>query len=595
MTTFTPPARTIALGLLAALLPLAAPLASAKPADLDTTFGDAGRVFADAGGFQSTIQALAIQKDGKIIAGGSRARNLENPKWEMLLLRYQRDGKPDTTFGEGGTLLLPFAGRSREISSVAIDARGRIVCTGVQFLQQTQFRVFISRFLSDGTPDKSFGSGGTVIHGEKDHFSFPGKVQLQDDGKIVVFGSSWDRNQGTPSHSRIIRLLDDGTPDSSFAKGGVLDGIPVFDQQATGTLLPDGRMIVSTLTNSLGKDYIMRVACYRPDGRPDPTYGKAGIAETPLDILHADAMAPLVAMPDGGIVFGGGIFRNPHNYRHQVMIGRLTRDGLPDASFGTPSEKPGIGISHRLRSSYSYRPAIAVDPRGRVIMSHNLRFDSWSPPRDAGAFGLITRFTPDGKPDATFGRHGARWSVFGNTDEYPEALAVQPDGKILVGGRSDHNGKNILTLARLQGGGLQPDVRLGLNRKAPHGDDIYSRRDSQTLGLTIQPDDAGRDVFITFQNDGTVTDSFLIAGTFSLYGFSVTYYLGDKEVILAKGSGQLETGPLAPGETYQIRARIKYDTDQAAFDTTLQTYTVTAISLTDRTARDRATIIARLK
>jgi len=588
---------------------LTAPL-HAKPGDIDESFGDHGHAITDVGGYHGAANGVAIQDDGKIVAGGFRLRNPDIGR-EILLVRYTRDGQPDPTFGNNGIVLSGFAGQYHEIFSVAIDARGRIVCTGSYYVAKLApaYRTFIARFLSDGTPDKSFGQDGKVLSGEKDQETSATKVQIQDDGKIVTFGTrsitpidaTTAANPTSPRcQVRILRLLEDGTRDPSFGIDGVLHGMPVEDNHATGTLLPDGRIIVPSLLGLQTGEYIVRVACYRPDGTLDPTYGnRRGIFEAEPPMKYGTYMKPVVPLPDGGIATAGSVLGDS-NRKSQLLALRLTADGRPAPAFGIRRENPtppGFALGGKLPVKYPpFIPVMAADRRGRLYLAGTTAVDT----PDSAPFtiqtGFLARFTADGQSDTTFGRDGMLTRIHGKFDGDLRNIALQRDGKIILCGRSEQkDGLSRFTLTRIEAAGPQPDVRLGLDEKARRGNDIYSRRDSQTLALTIQPDDAGRDVFITFQNDGPKTDSFLITGNYSPHGFHVTYYRGDKPIILTSGSGRLETGPLAPGETYQIRARIKYDADQAAFHTTLQTYTLTAVSLTDRTARDRATIIARLK
>src|SRR5688572_25325402 len=68
----------------------------AAPGDLDTGFGNGGKVTTDFAGRTDSIRGLAIQSDGKIIAGGSS----EAPgNSDFVIARYLSDGSPDGSFG----------------------------------------------------------------------------------------------------------------------------------------------------------------------------------------------------------------------------------------------------------------------------------------------------------------------------------------------------------------------------------------------------------------------------------------------------------------------------------------------------------------
>ena len=136
---------------------------------LDTSFGEDGIVAAPAG-------ALAIQADGKIVVGGG------------ALARYNSDGTLDSTFGDRGVADVP-------ADAVAIQADGKIVVsdTGDETL---------SRVNGDGTIDDTFGTDGTV---STDLFTTGGWVNaiaIQPDGKIVAAGGGWTAKVDATGSSR---------------------------------------------------------------------------------------------------------------------------------------------------------------------------------------------------------------------------------------------------------------------------------------------------------------------------------------------------------------------------------------------------------
>src|SRR5262245_26207094 len=69
--------------------------------NLDPKFGDGGKVVTPVGAVAS-VQALAIQTDGKILAGGvSMTRGIYFAE-NFALVRYNADGTLDSGFGSGG-------------------------------------------------------------------------------------------------------------------------------------------------------------------------------------------------------------------------------------------------------------------------------------------------------------------------------------------------------------------------------------------------------------------------------------------------------------------------------------------------------------
>src|SRR5690242_17784751 len=86
------------------LLAAFAPTAAAAPGQLDTSFGDGGKVTLNPGGFEGAYSDVAIQPDGKIVAVGFA---FANPgETDIAVTRLNANGSPDQGFGEGGTTLL---------------------------------------------------------------------------------------------------------------------------------------------------------------------------------------------------------------------------------------------------------------------------------------------------------------------------------------------------------------------------------------------------------------------------------------------------------------------------------------------------------
>jgi len=113
--------------------------------DLDASFGGGGRVVTGFGlgkkAFMSA-RALAVQRDGKIVAVGSS---------HFALARYLPNSKLDPTFGHGGKVLTRFYGDGA--IAVAIQSDGKIVVSGGSR---------IVRYTARGKLDSGFGKGGVV-------------------------------------------------------------------------------------------------------------------------------------------------------------------------------------------------------------------------------------------------------------------------------------------------------------------------------------------------------------------------------------------------------------------------------------------------
>jgi len=144
-----------------------------------------------------------------------------------------------------------------------------------------------------------------------------------------------------------------------------------------------------------------------------------------------------------------------------------------DAGFGTGG--------HRITDfggTYDWAYATAVQPDGRILAA------GVSNARGTHDF-AVARYTADGRPDPSFGDHGLVTTDFGGSYDWEYAIALQPDGRIVVGGVSDRSGSRDFALARYNGDGSL-DRRFGrdgllVTPARPLTTDIIH-------GLALQPD-----------------------------------------------------------------------------------------------------------
>ena len=123
---------------------------------LDTTFGDAGKVRTEVGAGEDIAYSVAVQADGKIVAGGT-AENAAGKK-VFAVVRYDNDGSLDATFGTSGKVTTSLTDTDDEAYSLKIQADGRIVVAG--YSNENLFALV--RYHTDGSLDRFFGSAGKV-------------------------------------------------------------------------------------------------------------------------------------------------------------------------------------------------------------------------------------------------------------------------------------------------------------------------------------------------------------------------------------------------------------------------------------------------
>lgn len=282
--------------------------------DLDQSFGGGGKVYTAFGANNgSGANALAIQADGKIVVAGYAANPAAHHN-TFALARYNPDGSLDNHFGSNGKVLTQIgqetgAGPEDRANAIAIDGQGRIVVAGET--GSFMLDMAVSRYLSDGSLDASFGNGGMVVtdFGGDDRAQ---SVVVQPDGKILVGGSGWI-DSGAQDFA-VMRLLDDGSVDRGFGIGGklVTDFRGGDDTGQALLLRPDGRFVlVGTIQLSGGcapnpcERYGFGAASYTSSGALDSGFGSGGRIEP--DFVVSSGAYGAALLPSGVIAMTGHI------------------------------------------------------------------------------------------------------------------------------------------------------------------------------------------------------------------------------------------------------------------------------------------------
>lgn len=380
-----------------------------------------------------------------------------------------QDGSLDAGFGSGGTVITDVAQAGDVARAVAVQADGKVVVAGYSFMG-TGYDLAVVRFHADGTLDSGFGSNGVVTTDFEGGDDQAHALAIQPDGKLVVAGTA---SNGTASLFAAVRYNPDGTTDGSFGIGGMVTtdfGIGTALVRAIALQADGGIVVAGSCGTGLGD--VIAVARYTGDGAPDTTFNMDGMVTTDLG-EGSDRANAIAVQPDGKIVVVGVDSIGPFS---DFAVVRYLVDGTLDSSFGTA----GVVVTDMGSGSGTgsdWANAVALLPDGRVVaagygeVANNFNF-------------AAARYLPDGTLDGSFSGDGRVAASIGIGTDAAYAMALQPDGKIILAGSSSTGFLFDFALVRYNPNGTL-DATFGTGGKvvtplAAINDEAYS--------CAIQPD-----------------------------------------------------------------------------------------------------------
>ncbi len=389
-------------------------------ARLDATTGAADSFNPNANG---TIYSIAIQADGKILAGGMFTSIGGEPRNHIARL--------DATAGLADSFN-PNAnnGASRYVGSIVVQADGKILAGGSFTSIGGAQRNSIARLDAATGMADSFDPNAT---GDVN------SIAVQADGKILA-GGSFTSIGGALRNS--IARLDAAAGMADSFDPNANSYVRSIAVQADGNVLIGGNFSGSNSIGGQTRNFIARV---------DATTGLADSFDP-----NANATVNSIAVQTDGKILAGGAFNGASGLGGQIRnrIARVETDGRIDQTLNLSI------IVDQFGSVY----ATAVQPDGKILVGGNF----------ASVLGVarrnIARVNIDGTLDTAFSP---------NANSVVYSIAVQPDGKILVGGvfrgANSIGGQTRNYIARL-------DATTGL------ADSFNPNANGDVFSIAVQPD-----------------------------------------------------------------------------------------------------------
>jgi uncharacterized delta-60 repeat protein len=228
---------------------------------LDPLFSGDGKVLFDPTSTFDDGFAIGVEPDGQIVVAG--AAGVDGPHERFVLIALTRRGSLDPSLGGDGMVFTDVTPKADDPLALAIQADGRIVVVGTAALHAPDPKFAVVRYERDGSLDATFGGDGVVITNLTSDDDEAYSVAIAPDGKIVAAG--WAGNDGQASRPGVVRYLVDGTPDTTFGGDGIVTThvSPGFDSAYGVAVQPDGSVVASGNADA-GGDPAFAVLRYQP-------------------------------------------------------------------------------------------------------------------------------------------------------------------------------------------------------------------------------------------------------------------------------------------------------------------------------------------
>ena len=377
----------------------------------------------------------------------------------------------------------------------------------------------VNSFAQSGSLDIAFDSDGKLTTELGSSYDYGYSVAIQSDGKIIVVGTN---NAAGGGDFAIIRYNSNGSLDNTFdGDGKAFIDIAGTDVAYSVVIQNDGKIVVAGYSTNNG-NWDFALIRLNNDGSLDTSFDTDGKLLT--DFGTEEQGASVAIQTDGKIIVAG---YSGSGASQTFAVARYNSDGSLDNTFDGDGKRTTYFVSGQEARAYS----VAIQSDGKIVVVGHSYYD----------FALV-RYNSDGSLDNTFDTDGKVITSFGSGNEYGYSVAIQDDGKILIGGAFGGN----FALARYNNDGSLDntfDADGQVTTDFGGGDEVRSiaiQTDGKILAagsssngyadfaLARYNNDGSLDS--TFDTDGKVTTNFTGGSTEIAYSIAIQ---ADGKIVLA--------------------------------------------------------------
>ncbi len=255
-------------------------------------------------------------------------------------------------------------------------------------------------------------------------------VLLQPDGRIVLSGTCG-------AQSCLARFLPGGTLDTTFNGTGKVTTTLAgsYADMRGAALQPDGKIVVAG-NCTVASVYEFCVARYLSSGALDTSFGSAGYVSSVITANNVAQTA--VLQPDGKILVAGSC---AGTVNQDFCVVRYLGNGQFDSAFGAAG-KAIFTVGTSTDTAY----AMLLQPDGKIVVVGGCAAGS------QGYF-CVARLLPNGSLDNSFNFSGRVLTPAGTGSSGARAVALQPDGRLVLAGDCENGTFDVICIMRLLANG----------------------------------------------------------------------------------------------------------------------------------------------
>ena len=327
-------------------------------------FGDEGYAISESG-FGIVYEGITIDSHGRPIVCGYKSDTL-------MVRRYNAVGLPDPSFGDAGTVMIPF---ESDIYSFGFTIEAlpddKILVGGSKMNSATPVHhPFLMRLKPNGALDNTFADNGVLAFSNTEGGEFVLDIALAPDGNYIIAGHSEIVSESNLPQSRayVSRVLTDGTIDESFGDNGFtffesFSGEGCVNSQYGITVADDGQ-IFGTYYAYNHVTYASRAYVYNVDANGQLKEDFAGTGIMPFNFSDPEVQtSEILLQKDGSLLVSGYLFDG--DWSTDVFVAKINTDIIPE-----DPDEPAAAIELTVEVMDAYNVKATATPNEYTVEYH---------------------------------------------------------------------------------------------------------------------------------------------------------------------------------------------------------------------------------